>query len=370
MFGVLSEALHNGNTMSRHTPSIAPRVFALVVLLCSMAYAISPVSKYLDKPGDWYGSPEAAQTAAIILSWQAVEGGWPKNVDTVSAPFTGDPSTLHSTFDNGATTYELRYLAKMFNATKDEKYRAAFLKGLDLILKAQYPNGGWPQYYPLGKDYSTHITFNDGAMERLMLLTRDVSREPEFAFVDAERRAHCKKEFDRGIDCILKCQVKVNGKLTVWCAQHDEHDFSPAKARTFELVSLSGAESVGLVELLMSLEHPSPRVIDAVNSAVAWFERSKIPGIRVEDGKQAGTPRGFERFVVEDPTAPPMWARFYDIPTNQPIFVDRDSIPKSKITDIGIERRTGYKWLGYWPKDLLEKDYPRWKAKLAGESKS
>jgi PelA/Pel-15E family pectate lyase len=334
------------------------------------ALAISPVSKYLDKPKEWYSSEEAKQLAGNILSWQASEGGWPKNVDTISASFKGDSSTLHSTFDNGSTTYELRYLAKMYSETKEEKYHAAFLKGLDHILVAQYSNGGWPQYYPLGKDYSTHITFNDGAMERLMLLTRDVSREDEFAFVDSDRRAACKAAFDKGIECILKCQVRVNGKLTVWCAQHDEHDFSPAMARKFELVSLSGAESVGVVKVLMLVEHPSPGIVEAVDSAVAWFENSKLPGIRVEDRKQEGTPRGFERFVVEDPKAEPMWARFYDIPTNKPIFVDRDSVPKSKITEIGIERRTGYKWLGYWPKELIETDYPKWKARIAAESKS
>ncbi len=81
-------------------------------------------------------------------------------------------------------------------------------------------------------------------------------------------------------------------------------------ARKFELVSLSGAESVGLVELLMSLDHPSQREIDSVNGAVAWFEKSKLPGIRVEDRKQEGTPRGFERVVVEDPKSQSlMWAR-------------------------------------------------------------
>ena len=50
-----------------------------------------------------------------------------------------------------ATTGELRFLARAFRATNEPRYQQAFLKGLSHILEAQYPNGGWPQYYPLSK---------------------------------------------------------------------------------------------------------------------------------------------------------------------------------------------------------------------------
>jgi len=54
----------------------------------------------------------------------------------------------------------------MVQATHDEKYRTAVLKGIDYILKAQYPNGGWPQFYPPRAEtpYQRYITFNDDAM--------------------------------------------------------------------------------------------------------------------------------------------------------------------------------------------------------------
>ncbi|MEO6437373.1 MAG: pectate lyase, partial [Tepidisphaeraceae bacterium] len=166
-----------------------------------------------------------------------------------------------------------------------------------------------------------------------------------------------------GVDCILKCQVKVDGKLTAWCAQHDEKDFSPRPARTFEPVSLTASESIGVVHALMAVENPGPAIIAAVDGLNEWLTAVKIPGIKVEDRPNEGTPRGFERFVVEDPSAPPMWARFYEIGTNKPMFLDRDSVVKYKLSEIGVERRTGYKWLGYWPKNFLEKEYPKWKAK-------
>ena len=61
--------------------------------------------------------------------------------------------------------------------------------------------------------------------------------------------------------------------------------------------------------------------------------------------------------------APPIWARFYEIGTNRPIFSDRDSVIKYSLGEVGLERRTGYQWLKYWPKNLIEKEYPAWKAK-------
>src|SRR5262249_23476136 len=164
-----------------------------------------------------------------------------------------------------------------------------------------------------------------------------------------DRRNACQSAFDKGIDCILKCQIKVDGKLTVWCAQHDEKDFSPRPARTYELVSLSGAESVGIVRLLMSLDHPSPEVRQAEQGAVAWLESAKINGIRVERRPDSQAPRGFNKVVIADLTAPPIWARFYEIGTNRPIFSDRDGVAKHDLAEIGYERRNGYNWLSYWP---------------------
>src|SRR5205823_14454004 len=94
-------------------------------------------------------------------------------------------------------------------------------------------------------------------------------------------RTRAKQAMDRGLQCILKTQVTQNGKLTVWCAQHDEKTLAPAKARAYEHPSLSGSESVGIVEFLIGIEQPSPEVVRAVQSAVAWFNASKVTGIRV-----------------------------------------------------------------------------------------
>ena len=155
----------------------------------------------------------------------------------------------------------------------------------------------------------------------------------------------------------------MGGKLTVWCAQHDEIDLRPRPARTFELASLSGSESVGLVRLLMSLEKPTPEVVRSVEAAVVWFESAKIPGLKVESVEDKNAPKGKDKVVVKDAGAKPMWARFYEIETGQPIFSGRDGVKKYSLAEIEHERRNGYAWLGYWPETLLEKEYPTWKTK-------
>lgn len=339
---------------------------SLLLPLCLLAFAgpvLAGPRDYLKKPDSWFAGDEAKNIAANILSYQADLGGWPKNIDTTKTPYRGPAKDLKPTFDNGATTDELRYLARIFKATKDERYRAAFDKGFDYIVKAQYPSGGWPQFTPPGKSYHRHITFNDNAMVRLMEFLRETYTSPVYEFVSAARRQAARTAFERGIECILKCQIKVMGKPTAWCAQHDEIDFSPRPGRTYELVSLSGAESVGIVRLLMSLQNPSPEVVRAVEGAVAWFDSAKIKGIRVIIEKDPKLPKGTNKVIVKDPDAPPIWARFNEIGTNRPIFSDRDGVARHDLADIGYERRNGYAWLGYWPQKLLESEYPAWKRK-------
>jgi PelA/Pel-15E family pectate lyase len=68
--------------------------------------------------------------------------------------------------------------------------------------------------------------------------------------------------------------------------------------------------------------------------------------------------------VVQDPAAPPLWARFYEIGTNRPIFSGRDGVVRYSLAEIELERRVNYSWLGPYAADLLAKDYPAWKARV------
>lgn len=350
------------STLITTSPSLAAAKQRLAILLVCAA-AIAGLAQNSQRAGallkqsdEWFRSEEGRRATDNVLSWQSPAGSWPKNQSTTHAPYTGDASELKGTFDNGATTDELRFLARAFRVTRDERCRQAVLKGLDHVLSAQYPSGGWPQYAPPpATSYHRHITFNDGTMVRLLDLLREVGTSTQFHFVDQSRRQSAREAFDRGIACILKCQIVVNGTLTVWCAQHDERDFSPRPARSYELVSLSGAESAGILRFLMSLDHPSPEIIRAVKAGAAWFDSAKITGWRQ-------TRQGGNKVMVADPDAPPLWARFHEIETGRPLFSGRDGVAKYDLAEIEAERRNGYAWYGSWGEQVAA-DHEKWSRK-------
>jgi PelA/Pel-15E family pectate lyase len=58
-----------------------------------------------------------------------------------------------------------------------------------------------------------------------------------------------------------------------------------------------------------------------------------------------------------------MWARFYEIETNRPIFSGRDGIIRYRYSEIEHERQVGYSWYGSWPLSLLQEEYPVWRDK-------
>ena len=326
-----------------------------------------------DHDDAWFASAEAKQIAENVLLYQRNIGGWPKNIQ-MQKPLTEaekqklialKPDTHEVTTDNGATTQEMLFLSKMYAQNPDERYKTAFLKGLDYILEAQYDNGGWPQFYPLKKGYYTHITYNDDSMVHIMEALEAIFDKTDYYSIKPNDATveKTKITFNKGIDCILKTQYKQNGVLTAWCAQHDEVTLLPTNARAYELASLSGKESAKIVLLLMSIKNPSPEVISAINSAVDWFEKTKITGIKIEEvtlenGKS-------DRTVVKDPEAKPLWARFMELDNNVPFFCDRDGIKKATLAEIGYERRNGYAWYTNEPKEVL-KEYPNWKKKIEG----
>ena len=320
-------------------------------------------------PDEWYGSEESVKVAENVLLYQRDSGGWPKNtafhkpLSVVEKATIADNKGLNDAiFDNSATTTEMKFLARMYNKTKNVEYSSGFIRGLDFILSAQYENGGWPMFYPLRKGYYTHITYNDDAIINILEMLRDIyNRKTIYGFVASDETvAKSKAAFDKGIDCILKTQIIVNGKPTVWCAQHDENTFLPAKARSYELPSFSGAESVGIIKLLMEIPDPSPAIIKSVQGAIEWLDSHRIKNTMWDsftnnDGLK-------DRRIVFDPKAGDMWARFYDLETGLPYVCDRDGIKKNTIEEIGYERRNGYNWYTDAPQEVIGK-YPAWKAK-------
>jgi len=327
----------------------------------------------------WYGNAEARRIADVIVSFQTPAGGWSKNTDYTKNPrapgeaFGAENGSffLHTnefdqtevanwsyvgTFDNDATTTELRFLAKVISATKSncDDLKKSFARGLAYIFAAQFPNGGWPQVWPLQGGYHDAITLNDDAMLQVVKFIRDVAeRRDEFSFISPDLRARADLCWKRGLNCLLAAQIVVNGRHTVWCQQHDALTLAPTSARNYEMPAQTSSESAAIVLFLMQLPNPDAFTVAAVHAAAAWFEKTKI-----EDAQFTSTGAGGKK-LVPSPGHAPVWARYYEIGTNRPLFGDRDKSIHDNVNEISHERRKGYGWYRDTPKRVLE-HYPKW----------
>jgi hypothetical protein len=369
----------------------------------------------LHRGPDFYKTDEAKHTGDIIISFQTPGGGWSKNLTmdeprqrgqlyatanlspVASAPGDFDEpkdEKWHyiSTLDNDATNTELHFLAELSAALPGpdgDRYRASALKGYEYLLRSQYPNGGWPQVWPLEGGYHDAITYNDDAVtESAETLTGvangvRVTSEPDpdevtgtrrlgfevpkesvedYTFVPAAMRARAKVAVAKALEIILKTQLRVpapDGKgtvLTVWAQQNDPLTLEPVSARNYEMPALSSGESASVLEYLMSIDHPSPAVITAINAAAAWFEAHKVMGYAWTGGR--GDPAG--RVFKAVPGAGPLWSRYYSLTTGKPIFGDRDKTIHDDVMELSLERRNGYSWWGTGPAKAL-KQYAEWK---------
>ena len=324
-----------------------------------------------------YRPDQVREIVANLLLFQRENGGWPKDYDML-AVLTGEQEAAvaatrnrsDTSFDNHNIHAQVEYLARAHAAFGEPSWRDACVRGLDFMLAAQYEQGGFPQRSPNPKSYHAHITFNDGVMIGILEVLQDAAEpQPHWAWLDAVRREKVRLAVARGVDCILRCQIRVGSALTGWCQQHDEKTFAARPARTFELASICPQDTTEIVRFLMRQDRPNPAVARAVDSAVEWLRQTRLSEVRVE---KVQAPRAeFERHdadfdvvVKSDKHAPGLWARHYEMGTNRPVFAGRDGIKKYALAEIERERRTGTAWYGTWPQTLLTGEYPRWREKV------
>jgi PelA/Pel-15E family pectate lyase len=341
-----------------------------------------------DRDAAFYKTPEALHTAETILSFQIPNGGWSKNLNMAGplrlpgqsftsnniSKFLGpddfdapaNPNWNYAgTLDNDATNTELHYLARISTAypgPDGDRFRKSFIRGVYYELNAQYPNGGWPQVWPLEGGYHDAITFNDNAVTESASLLHDASTgQGDYAFLPADLRKQAGAAAERGIAIILKTQLAVKGKKTVWAQQHDALTLAPVAGRNFEPAALSAGESADILVFLMKLPNPSPEVRGAIEAGVAWLKANVIYGQAWVGGRRgpdgtAPTPRHLEA----TPGGGPIWARYYSIETGKPVFGDRDKTIHDNVDELTVERKNGYAWYSGGAKEALDA-YAVWK---------
>ncbi len=297
---------------------------------------------FLKKDASWFGSSEAVNIANECIQYQvANEGGWQKGMKTAH---TGD--WAHSTIDNDATTSQIRFLMRTYQQTKQQKYLDCAMRGVDCLFKMQYSNGGWMQVLNTPGTYHAHITLNDGAYLHVLQIMKEMStKSGDFTAVSDSYAQKAKTSLEKGIQCLLDMQISG----AAWCQQHDENTLKPAAARAYELPSNCTSESAGVITFLYQYakENPSRQDIrKSVNTAIEWFKKVTLYGIEFVKS-------GDDKVVRQNANASPLWARFYELGTDKPLFSDRDSSVHYNVAEISKERRTGYAWYGNWGKNII-----------------
>lgn len=253
---------------------------------------------------------DAALAAAHCLAWgQLASGGWTYSIEFdlvrnrnryhhLDPQKTANYERLNNTttFDDDTTQSATRLLMAVDQHIDDPLVDAAVQRALECFLAAQYKegpwDGAWPQRYPPAKNYGAYPTFNDNTMSdcvSTMLIAAKQYGDPRYM-----------ESVKRCLEFYLRAQLPE--PQSAWAQQYDEN-LRPAPARRFEPAAVTGGESSGNMQLLMDmyLEFGDQRYLDAVRKAIDWYRRSRIGGTE-ENG---------------------VWARFYELGTNKPLYFTR-----------------------------------------------
>jgi len=126
---------------------------------------------------------EAAVAAAhALVRGQLESGGWDYRVEfdpgfrsrwNYRGAATGGRNV--STLDDDNTQSALRLLMDVHAASPEPALKGAIDYGLTALLKAQYPNGAFPQRFPPTNDYGAYYTFNDNTIADPVCPSRSMS---------------------------------------------------------------------------------------------------------------------------------------------------------------------------------------------------
>ena len=358
-------------------------VAAMSVASFSFAASYAPPSTAVSKINSYRGYSELTDAAKgmdidqytyNMTTWQIANGGFDKaHADKYKSAYTGGAKSSWTakgggdlgTIDNNATVQEMRLLAVRYKATTNSNYKSAFKtsfnKAVNFLLTMQRSKGGLPQVWPKRGNYSDQITLNDNAMIRAMVTMMDIANKTspfDSDIIDDNTRSKMKSALNKAIDYLLKAQIVNDGKLTVWCAQHDTNSLAPVGARAYELASKSGSESAGAVWFLMNWPEQTEAIQKSIKGAIEWYKKTRVTGLYFN--KKQG------RFEEREGNV--LWYRFYEVNNDNYFFCDRDgaSTKTQDFTKISEERRTGYQWAGEYGTALIstEKAYLEALAKM------
>lgn len=270
--------------------------------------------------------------ADLIVALQNEDGGFqvlPDNYE-MSQKETGLGSMKDvSSVYNGATTSELKYLAKYITANKpeDSKYQDAFVKGIKYLLTTQHDNGGWSMNPGSGSGFNANIEVGNKAMTEVLTLLSDIAILNNQDYVFARKAMNVdeiKSAVEKGNDFIVKSQISNNNKKSGWATQYDKSG-NVTMGHTYERESVSSYTTKDVIEYLMTIHNPSQDIKDAVESAYSWLKDVKIADKEQKVVKDTSMNNGFDVYLVDGSGT---WASnyVYDKATDsyRPLYSDVD----------------------------------------------
>ena len=253
-----------------------------------------------------------ARDAGLALAWgQRTVGGWDHrvNVSAFAPHIPPQKADGHCTLDDRITQGALSFLLDLDDLLDEDWLTQTVDLGLRYMLESQYPNGGWPQWYPLRGGYHDHYTFNDNTInDCIAVLLEAHGRYDRPELLAAARR---------GGDFIILSQGQP--PQAGWAQQYGQ-DLKPAWARKYEPPAICSAVTARNIRTLTDLYRytDDERYLDPIPDAIAWLDSSEI--------------------------ASKLWARFYEIGSNRPIYGDRDGLIHYDYDELSEERKKGYAW--------------------------
>ena len=244
--------------------------------------------------------------ADLIVALQNEDGGFqvlPDNYE-MSQKETGLGSMKDvSSVYNGATTSELKYLAKYITANKpeDSKYQDAFVKGIKYLLTTQHDNGGWSMNPGSGSGFNDNIEVGNNAMTEVLTLLSDIAILNNQDYVFARKAMNVdeiKSAVEKGNDFIVKSQISNNNKKSGWATQYDKSG-NVTMGHTYERKSVSSYTTKDVIDYLMTIHNPSQDIKDAVESAYSWLKDVKIADKEQEVVKDTSMNNGFDVYLVD-----------------------------------------------------------------------
>jgi PelA/Pel-15E family pectate lyase len=235
---------------------------------------------------------------------------------------------------------------------------------MEFLLTMQVASGGFPQVYPAraGTTYSNYVTFNDNAMARVLIFLDQAGKQVSPLGGDlftADEQTRMASAITHAIDFILKAQIVQGVVKTVWCAQHDPVSYVARGARSYELPSKSGQESVGVITFLMTRPQTA-EVKAAVQAAIAWYKSDSVKVANTAYVSRPSTSTDDNYNPIQARAGSTMWYRFYDLDQDVGFFSGRlptDNPPGNgkqyDIMKIEPERRYGYQWGGGYGTSLF-----------------